>query len=82
MSHFQSNLGSSHCIAIKRELRYMKGKTDYMLCYGESDLRLHGYTNMDYAGDLGNHKLTFAYTFLLEGGAISWYSKKQLVMVL
>src|SRR3954468_17867296 len=36
-----------------------------------------GYTDADWAGDLDERKSTSAYVFLLNGGAISWRSKKQ-----
>jgi len=52
------------------------------LCYGESDLRLHGYTNADYANNLDGHKSTSAYIFLLGGSKIFWCSKKQSIVAL
>ena len=62
---------------MKRILRYLRGTTDYMLCYQGRDLRLRGYSDADWAGDLDERKSTFGYTFLLGGGAITWCSKKQ-----
>uniref|UniRef100_A0A2N9F566 GAG-pre-integrase domain-containing protein n=1 Tax=Fagus sylvatica TaxID=28930 RepID=A0A2N9F566_FAGSY len=41
------------------------------------DLRLRGYSDADWAGDLDERKSTSSYTFLLGGGAITCYSKKQ-----
>ena len=82
MSHFQSNPYLYHWSIVKRVLKYRRGITHYVLCYGGLDLRLHGYTNENYAGDMDKRKSTFAYTFLLGGGAISWCSKKQSVMAL
>lgn len=40
------------------------------------------YTDNDFAGDLNDRKSTFGFVFLLAGGAISWASKKQLVVTL
>jgi hypothetical protein len=40
-------------------------------------LRLKGYTDADWVGDLDERKSTSGYTFLLSGGAITWCSKKQ-----
>jgi hypothetical protein len=37
----------------------------------------HGWTNVDWVGDLEFRKSTSRYVFLLVGGAISWQSKKQ-----
>ena len=62
---------------MKRILRYLRGTTDYMLCYQGRDLRLRGYSDSDWVGDLDKRKSTSGYTFLLGGRAITWCSKKQ-----
>ena len=41
-----------------------------------------GYSDADWAGDMGNRKLTSGYVFLLEGAAISWKSTKQTTIAL
>ena len=51
--------------------------TDYALCYSGSDLVIRGYTDVDWAGDRDDRKSTSGYAFLLNGGVISWKSKKQ-----
>ena len=61
---------------MKRILRYLKGTTDYVLCYQGRDLRLIGYTDVDWGGDSDQHKSTSGYAFLLNDCAISWASKK------
>ena len=50
---------------------------DYSLCYQECDLRLTGYTDADWAGDLYECRSTSGYAFLSSNGAITWSSKKQ-----
>uniref|UniRef100_A0A2N9FG52 Integrase catalytic domain-containing protein n=1 Tax=Fagus sylvatica TaxID=28930 RepID=A0A2N9FG52_FAGSY len=77
VNRFQSNLGPAHWKAVKRILRYLRGTADYMLCYQGRDLRLRGYSDADWAGDLDERKSIFSYTFLLGGRAITWCSKKQ-----
>ena len=53
ISRFQSNPGQKHWMAVKRILRYLKGTSDYMLCYqGKNDLRLIGYSDADWGGDV------------------------------
>jgi hypothetical protein len=77
VSRFQSNPGPVYWKAVKRILRYLCGTADYMLCYQGRDLRLRGYSDADWAGDLDERKSTSGYTFLLGGGAITWCNKKQ-----
>lgn len=77
VSRFQSNPGLAHWKAVKRILRYLKGTADYMLWYQASDLRLIGYSDADWGGDLDERKATSGYAFLLNNGAISWSNKKQ-----
>ena len=47
------------------------------LCYQGDDLKLRGYSDADWAGDLNKRKSTTGYVYTLGGGAISWGSKKQ-----
>ena len=78
VSRFQSNPGQKHLMAVKRILRYLKGTSDYMLCYqGKKDLRLIGYSDADWGGDVDQCKSTSGYAFLLNDSAILWSSKKQ-----
>ena len=76
-SRIQSNPGIKHWMVVKRILRYLKGTTDYVLCYQGKDLRLIGYMDADWGGDPDQHKSTSGYAFLLNDCAISWCSKKQ-----
>jgi hypothetical protein len=49
-----------------------------MLCYqGKKDLRLFGYFNADWGGDVDQSKSILGYAFLLNDIAILWRSKKQ-----
>ena len=76
-SRFQSNPGIKHWMAVKRILRYLKGKIDYVLCYQGKDLRLIGYTDANWGGNPNQCKSTSGYTFFLNDCEISWCSKKQ-----
>ncbi|XP_070008382.1 secreted RxLR effector protein 161-like [Nicotiana tabacum] len=82
VSRYQSNPGRDHWKVVKRIFRYLKGTVDYSLCYNRNDLYLRGYTDVDWAGDQNNRKSTSGYAFLLNGGAISWKSKKQTCTIL
>ncbi|KAK0586217.1 hypothetical protein LWI29_002965 [Acer saccharum] len=82
VSRYQSNPGRKHWIAVKRILAYLKGTADYSLCYQGGDLRLIGYTDADWGGNLDERKSTSGYAFLLSKGVISWSSKKQTCIAL
>ncbi|KAH9686018.1 hypothetical protein KPL70_014192 [Citrus sinensis] len=65
VSRYQLNPGQKHWNAIKRILAYLKGTTDYSLCYQGSGLRIVGYLDADWGGDLNERKSTSGYAFLL-----------------
>ena len=77
VSRYQSNIGQEHWKAVKRILQYLKGTTNYSLCYQGNDLPLKGYIDVDWGGDLDERKSTSRFTFLLNNDAISWSSKTQ-----
>ena len=45
--------------------RYLRGTSDLVLCYQNGDLRLRGYSNADWGGDLDGSKSTLGYVFTL-----------------
>lgn len=77
VSRYQSNPGLAHWQAVKRILRYLRGTSDLVLCFQGGNMRLQGYSDADFSGDLDESKSTSGYAFILGGGAISWCSKKQ-----
>jgi hypothetical protein len=77
VSRFMSNPGKTHWEAVKWILRYLKGTSDYALCFGGNKVQLLGYTDSDFAGDLDKRRSTTGYTFMFAGAAISWASRLQ-----
>jgi hypothetical protein len=72
--------GEEHMQALDRVFRYLKATKDWTLTYqrgAPEGLTLTGYSDADWANDLGDRKSTSGYVFKLAGGAISWSSKKQ-----
>ena len=81
LGRYQSNPGIEHWRLVKKVLRYLQGIKGLMLMYRRSDsLHIEGYIDSDYAGD--ERKSTSRYIFTLAGGAISWKSSKQTVIIL
>ena len=78
VSRYQSNPDQKHWMTVKRILRYLKRTLDYMLCYQrKKDLRLIGYFDANWGGEIDQSKSTSRYAFLLNDSAILWSSKKQ-----
>jgi len=76
LSQYLNNLGVSHWEGVKRILRYVCGTTTVKLTYGIEQHNLIGYTDADWASQPHRHAIS-GYAFLVDGGAISWSSKKQ-----
>ena len=82
-----SNPGKEHWIVVKRVFRYLRGTSDYGLCYQgrprlEIMLEIHGFVDADWARDIDRRRSTSGYLFSLFGGAVSWMSKRQSVVAL
>lgn len=83
VSKFNSKPTEAHLTALKRILRYLKGTSTLALKYQQGEaLSLVGYSDADWAGDRDDWHSTSGNIFLMTGGPISWYSKKQAIVVL
>ncbi|KAM2645310.1 hypothetical protein EV1_018869 [Malus domestica] len=80
-SRYQSNPGLEHWTAVKTVLKYLRRTKDMFLVYGgASELRVEGYTDADFQSDVDDRSSNSGYVFTLNGGAVSWKSKKQSVI--
>jgi hypothetical protein len=78
---FSTNLGLAHWEAIKCIFCYLLGTRNLWLTYREQSCPLTGYTDAD--GSMGkDHKAITGYAFLIDGGTVSWSSKKQEIVSL
>ena len=66
-----------HWEAAKGVLRYLAGTANFGITYKGSDLTIQAYSDADYAGDLDTRRSTTGFVFIMNGGAISWSSKRQ-----
>ena len=62
---YSSDLGSEHWKCIKWIFQYFKGMKDYWLCYQCSNMKLQGYTNVDWGEGRDGHKSISSYIVCL-----------------
>ena len=77
LSRFMSQPTMQHWMAAKGVLRYLSGTVNLGISYGHVVAPLVGYCDADFAGDLDTRRSTTGYVFMLNGGAISWSSRRQ-----
>ena len=82
VSKYMANPGCDHWKVVKWILRYLRGTSDFALCYGYANLNCTGYVDSDFTEDLDKKRSTSGYVFSMAGGAISWKSKLQSIVAL
>ena len=71
MSRFMSRPGKQHWEAVKWILRYLRGSSDTCLYFTCASLKLQGYVDADFAGDIDSRKSTTGFVITLGGTTIS-----------
>eukprot|EP00253_Pinus_taeda_P035087 PITA_35087 len=83
LSQFMVELKRVHWTTVRHILRYMHGTIKYGLKYTQrDDVRLCGFTNVDWLGSVVDGKSTFGYCFNIGSGMVSWCSRKQRLVAL
>ena len=87
LRRYMSKLGKDHWTTVKRVFRYLHGTTSYGFCYQgrpglDRVMDIHGFVDIDWAGDLDHKISTSGYVFNLFGEAISWMIKRQSIVAL
>ena len=80
VSRFRSRPRKQHWEAIKWILRYLRGSSDTCICFTSASLKLLGYVDADFPGDIDSKKSTTEFVFTLGGTAISWASNLQKIV--
>lgn len=81
LAQFSENPGPEHWEAVKRVFRYLKGTKNFVLTYGLSQNILLGYSDAD--GNSQEHRKAISgYAFIINGGVVSWRSRKQEIVTL
>ena len=81
VAQFSQNPGWVHWEAVKRIFRYLLGTQKLELVYGGERRGLVGYVDADGASQ-DHRRAISGYVFLVDGGAVSWSSKKQELVTL
>jgi hypothetical protein len=81
LSQFLDNPGPAHWDAVKRIFRYLAGTKTLTLTYGGERHDLVGYTDADGASQEHRRAISGS-AFLIDGGTISWSSRKQELVTL
>ena len=81
VSRFSNNPGMPHWEAIKRIYCYLLRTKDLQLTYGGAPSALIGYADVD-SSMVEDCRAISGYAFLIDGGAVSWSSKKQEIISL
>eukprot|EP00253_Pinus_taeda_P021756 PITA_21756 len=84
---FMSKPGKEHWTAVKWVFKYLRGTSDYGLCYQgrpgwDRVLDIRGFIDADWARDLDQRRSTSGYVFNLFGRVVSWMSNKQSAVAL
>ena len=81
LTQYSENLGWMHWEAVKRVFRYLLGTRHLSLVYGGGKDGLEGFVDADGSSQEHRRAIT-GYVFLIDGGAVSWASKKQELVTL
>ena len=81
VAQYCENPGWKHWEAVKRIFRYLLGTKKLELTYGGEDRGLVGYVDTDGASQ-DHRRAISGFVFMVDGGAVSWSSKKQELVTL
>jgi hypothetical protein len=79
VAKFQPKPKQSHWTITKRIYRYLKGTMTYGIKFARlnNPLKLFGYSDVDFGGDLDDRRSRTGYVYTLGGAAITWDSHRQ-----
>ncbi|WJZ97833.1 hypothetical protein VitviT2T_016408 [Vitis vinifera] len=83
VSQFMHRPSEGHMDAVMRILRYLKSSPGKGLMFSKNGhLKVVGYTDVDWAGNITDRKSTAGYFTFVGGNLVTWRSKKQKVVAL
>jgi DNA-binding transcriptional regulator/RsmH inhibitor MraZ len=83
ISRYLSDRSQSHWEQAKRVLHYLKGTAESVLMYGGApSSKVVGWSDSDYASDIGERRSRTGYVIMLNGAAVGWKSQRQQTVAL
>ena len=82
VSQHMATPGWNHWMAVKKIMSYLKGTVQMKLQLGGQNIKLVGFCDADWAGDVNDRRSTTGYAFIFGDGVVLWSSKRQLTMAL
>ena len=76
LSRYCENPGREHWTAMQQVFSYIAGTINHGLCYNQQT-SITGYTDSDWAEDRDTYRSTTGFIFTLNGGPVSWCSRRQ-----
>jgi len=58
-------------LAVKHIMKCLRRIRDVILAYGEGDLHVDGFINLDFQSNMDDRKSTSGFVFVLNGGVVS-----------
>lgn len=83
LSKFNNKHSQTHWGAVKRVFRYLQGTKKIKLCYSRDGAsEIQAYSDADWANDPNDRRSVTGYLLMMQGGPISWSSKRQQTIAL
>lgn len=76
VSRYLNNPSKDHVNAVKRIIRYLIKTKDVCISYNCNN-ELVGFSDSDFASDIDSRKSNTGYIFMMNGGPVTWASRKQ-----
>ncbi|XP_070021977.1 secreted RxLR effector protein 161-like [Nicotiana sylvestris] len=80
ISRYQANPGEEHWNVVTTILKYLRRTKDQFLTYGDSELKLEGYT-VQVSLQIDDSKSVSGYVFTLNSDVVSWKFSKEAIVV-
>ena len=81
LSRYSTNPGRKHWSALCKVYAYLNQTRNYRLTYGHDTPSIHGFSDADGMSSPDRHAIS-GYVFMIDGGAVSWSSKRQELVTL